>query len=99
MKEIVGIWSRGVRELIIGVGFSTIDPEGLLDNGVCLAPSKSGVNIRSLLGGISRTVGWKESGRRYRKSGKIKREGRQWRWILKEAWVGREEKRVEGEEE
>ena len=85
MEEIVGIWSRGVRKLVIGVGLSTVDPEGLLYNGVCLTPSKSGVNICSLLDKILRTVEWKDSGRRYRKSRKIKREGKQGRWILKGA--------------
>ena len=44
-KEIVGIWSRGVGKLVIAVGFSAVDPEGLLDDGVRLAPSRRSVNL------------------------------------------------------
>ena len=76
MKEIVGIWSRGVRELVVGVSFSTVDPQSLLDNSVCLTPSTGSVNMGCLLDRTSHTLGWKDSGQRYRKSGKIKRGGR-----------------------
>jgi hypothetical protein len=44
--------------LVVAVGFSTVDPEGLLDDGVCLAPSKRRVSKGGFLGGLSRTVGW-----------------------------------------
>ena len=57
-KEIVGVWSGSVRKLVVAVGFSTVDPEGLLDDGICLAPSRRGVNMGGLFGGLSRTVGW-----------------------------------------
>jgi len=50
-KEIVGIWSRGVGKLVIAVGFSAVDPEGLLDDGVRLAPSRRSVNMGVFLGG------------------------------------------------
>ena len=85
MKEIVGVWSGSVGELVVAVGFSTVDPEGLLDNGVCLAPSKRSVNTGGMLGELSRTVGWRGPGRRCRKSVRIKRGGREGRWILKAA--------------
>lgn len=51
LKEIVGVWSRGIGELVVGVSFATIDPESLLDDGVCLAPSKRSVNTGGLLVG------------------------------------------------
>lgn len=44
-EEIIGVWSGSVGKLVVGVCFTTIDPEGLLDDGVCLAPSKRSVNM------------------------------------------------------
>ena len=75
-EEVIGVWSRGVGKLVVTVGFSTVNPKGLLDDSVRLAPSKRIVNVGSLLGGLLRTVGWKDLGRRCRKSVRIKREGR-----------------------
>ena len=75
-EEIVGVWSGSVGKLVVEVGFSTVDPEGLLDDSVCLAPSKRSVNMGSLSGRLLRTVGWRGPGRRCRKSVRIKRGGR-----------------------
>ena len=55
-KEIVGVWSRSVGKLVVGVSFSTVNPEGFLDNGGGLAPSNISVNMCGLLGRFSRTV-------------------------------------------
>lgn len=98
-KKIVGVWSRGVGELVVAVCFSTVYPKGLLDNSVCLAPSKRIVNVGGFLGRLLRTVGWKDLGRRCRKNVRIKRGGRSGRWRLKEAWVAREEERRVDREE
>ena len=76
LKEIVGIWSGGVRKLVIAVGFSTVDPEGLLDDGMRLAPSRRSVSIGGLLGGFPHTVGWWNTGWRYRIKTRIRRGGR-----------------------
>lgn len=75
-KEIIGIWSRGVRILIVGVSFSTVDPEGLLDDSLCLAPSRRSVNIGGSFGGLPRTVELWDPGRRFRVSMRIRRGGR-----------------------
>lgn len=56
-EEIVGIWSGGVGILVVAVGFSTVDPESLLDDSMGLAPSERSVSTGGLFGGLSRTVG------------------------------------------
>jgi hypothetical protein len=75
-EEIVGVRSRGVGKLVVDVGFSTVDPEGVLCDSVRLAPSERSVNGCGLMDRSLRTVGRKGPGRRCRGSWRIKREKR-----------------------